>query len=504
METEFIEAGTNWHLERLYIDLAEAKGKSLTPMEKKLLRGLLCGYSPLEIAMQIYQTSSSSSVRVYLSNFIYKYLQELIFIKTGKTVKVNNWNQVTNFLEKSGYKKQFLSNNCSSSLSGNQVELEEETRNKIFIKNYSPEFFQKSKFFYGRKVETNQLERWILDDHCRLIGIFGMMGIGKSTLVLNTIPNLYSKFEFCTWRSLGEYQSINDLITHILNSLASEQLELPTNTEDLTEILMSFLSAHRCLILLDGMEHILSPKNPPKNNLEAMKYAHFWQKIATINHQSCIIVTSREKTTEIAMMTGDHLPVREMEIKAIDIDSAEELFRDKGLIGSREETLNLLKNYGGNPLFLKIVASTIKDLFDGNISEFLAQNTLIYGDVANILDQQFEQLSAIEKKVLYWLALHHRLVPLYGLREQLIPGMSKRQQIEAYEKLQRRSLITKTATIWTTTPILREYILEKLTEQVCEEMSSKDLAVLLTNKIISSHSFPSMTTTLESRIESVN
>ena len=43
---EFIEAKNNWELERLYIDLASPKGKSLTPVEKKLLRGLLCGFSP--------------------------------------------------------------------------------------------------------------------------------------------------------------------------------------------------------------------------------------------------------------------------------------------------------------------------------------------------------------------------------------------------------------------------------------------------------------------------
>lgn len=66
LEANFLEARHNWNLEKLYTDLAAAKGKGLTPVEKKFLRGLLCGYSPAEIAAQVYQSGNSSAVRVYL------------------------------------------------------------------------------------------------------------------------------------------------------------------------------------------------------------------------------------------------------------------------------------------------------------------------------------------------------------------------------------------------------------------------------------------------------
>ncbi|NWF58590.1 MAG: hypothetical protein HXY43_04575 [Fischerella sp.] len=95
IEEEFIEAKNNWELEKLYVDLASAKGKALTPLEKKFLRGLLCGFSPSEIANTVYKSRSSSTVRVYLSNGLYKYIEEMLSKQAEYSVKVKSWSRVT-------------------------------------------------------------------------------------------------------------------------------------------------------------------------------------------------------------------------------------------------------------------------------------------------------------------------------------------------------------------------------------------------------------------------
>lgn len=46
----FKEAEASWDLERLYADLADVKGELLTLTERLNLRGLLCGYTPAELA----------------------------------------------------------------------------------------------------------------------------------------------------------------------------------------------------------------------------------------------------------------------------------------------------------------------------------------------------------------------------------------------------------------------------------------------------------------------
>jgi DNA-binding NarL/FixJ family response regulator len=63
-EDLFAEAATNWDLQKLYKDLAVAKGEfaphkrgGLTETEKKHLRGLLCGYSPAEMAEKLHKSA---------------------------------------------------------------------------------------------------------------------------------------------------------------------------------------------------------------------------------------------------------------------------------------------------------------------------------------------------------------------------------------------------------------------------------------------------------------
>jgi hypothetical protein len=94
IEEEFTEAQKNWDLNKLNVDLASAKRKAFTPMEKKLVRGLLCGCSPAEVAKKVYHC-----------NELYKYIQDMLSNQAGCLIKVKNWSHVTHLLEKAGYKK---------------------------------------------------------------------------------------------------------------------------------------------------------------------------------------------------------------------------------------------------------------------------------------------------------------------------------------------------------------------------------------------------------------
>lgn len=95
---QFAEAANNWDLETLYTDLASVKGKRLTPVEKLHLRGLLCGYSPAEIAERL--NKNAKGVEVDLCNTLYKYVKNLV---DKCEQKVENWRNITEWLEEAGY-----------------------------------------------------------------------------------------------------------------------------------------------------------------------------------------------------------------------------------------------------------------------------------------------------------------------------------------------------------------------------------------------------------------
>ncbi len=100
-EERFAQATNYWDLETLYTDIASAKGKRLTPVEKLHLRGLLCGYSPAEIAERL--NKNVKGVEVDLSNTLYKYVKSLV---DKSDEKVENWRNITEWLEEAGYKSQ--------------------------------------------------------------------------------------------------------------------------------------------------------------------------------------------------------------------------------------------------------------------------------------------------------------------------------------------------------------------------------------------------------------
>lgn len=95
----FSQAANHWDLETLYTDLASAKGKRLTPVEKLHLRGLLCGYSPGEIAEKL--GKNAKGVETDLCATVYKYVKGLV--DKGNN-KIENWRNISEWLQEAGYK----------------------------------------------------------------------------------------------------------------------------------------------------------------------------------------------------------------------------------------------------------------------------------------------------------------------------------------------------------------------------------------------------------------
>ena len=172
-----------------------------------------------------------------------------------------------------------------------------------------------------------------------------------------------------------------------------------------------------------------------------------------------MLITSREKPKEIAALEGKELPVRSLQISGLGISEIKEIFKAKGIVETRDlELKQLINNYGGNPLYLKFIATTILDLFDGNIYDFLDQSTTVFGDVCNLINQQFQHLSQLEKSLLYWLAINRDAVAIAELKNDLLsPKFEHRNEstlelrsinqfslLEILDSLHRRSLIEKT------------------------------------------------------------
>jgi DNA-binding HxlR family transcriptional regulator len=191
-------------------------------------------------------------------------------------------------------------------------------------------------------------------------------------------------------------------------------------------------------------------------------------------HQSCLVLTSREKPKEIGRLEGETLPVRFLQLKGLHVVEVQEIFKAKGSFsGLPAEWSRLIEYYAGNPLELNIVSTTIQKLFDGSISEFLKQNVAVFGDIRNLLEQQFERLSDAEKEIIKRLAINRKPASFSELREKSLPSVSPQKLLEALESLEERALIEKSVGLFSLQPVVMEYLNDRLMTEKIPKMLLK-------------------------------
>ncbi|NEQ41677.1 MAG: hypothetical protein F6K40_38015 [Okeania sp. SIO3I5] len=130
-------------------------------------------------------------------------------------------------------------------------------------------------------------------------------------------------------------------------------------------------------------------------------------------------------------------------IKCLELSGLDEVAILKGA-GLKYEAswLKLINLYEGNPVYLKSIAALIKNIFDGGVADFLAENSLfITQDIQGILKQLFHKLSPLEKQLVLELSKFDQPVT----REDLITTLdwSSMDLINSLQSLQQRYLLKK-------------------------------------------------------------
>ena len=340
--------------------------------------------------------------------------------------------------------------------------------------------------FYGRIREQETLTRWLIEDRCRLISVIGMGGIGKTTLSIKITQQVESEFEYVIWRSLRDAPSVPEFLISLIQFLSDRSVvgkDIPESVRDKITLLIDCLRSSRCLMVFDNIESLMCDENRAGICAdEYQEYSQLFRRLAASEHQSCVLLTTREKPQEVIALEGETSPVRSLQLDGLKEQEGEAILQQKGLEGSAAELVDLVERYNGNPLALKIVGTTIRDLFESNVADFLRQDTTIFGDIHDLLTQQFQRLLDIEDRIMYWLAINREPITLEQLQTDLVDYSTQLKLIDGLESLVRRCLIEKAEYIagddnvrFTLQSVVMEYVTNKLIQETCQEINSQEL-----------------------------
>ena len=316
--------------------------------------------------------------------------------------------------------------------------------------------------FYGRREELTQLKSWILGDGCRLIGLFGMGGVGKTTLAIQLAKQIQDQFDYVFWRSVSTVLSFNDMIAEMLSFFSNHKESKP----DINRIIY-YLRTRRCLIILDNLETALDELS--------IEYSNFIQIIAETNHQSCIIFSSRDQPAQISLLENWSSSVRSLRLFGSS-EVAFSLLQSKQLLGAEQQKYELCDLYANNPLKIKIVVNTIILLFNSDINKFLAENTLLVSHhLYRLLEQQLNCLCDVEREIMYYLAINSQLTTITDLAN-ILPHVSRSHFWQAIERLHLRSFIEEKAGKYNLRPVVMEYVMEQFKPKPVLELVNTNIA----------------------------
>ena len=286
--------------------------------------------------------------------------------------------------------------------------------------------------------------------------------MGKTTLAVKFAQQNLHEFKYIIWRNLVHAPLLPDLLRDLLGFFNHHNL--PTTINEQISLLIEYLRSSRCLLIFDGLEALLGVNHRAGFEQEKYSnYSHLINRLSEESHQSCLLLTSQDEPMNMYFVRGNK--VDSIQLGSLG-DAAKEIFREKDLSDSNCWQ-KLIERYGGNPFALKLVSTTIKELFGGSVTQFLGANTelevIVPTPFQKLLKEQFKRLSELEKQIMSILAINRKPMSLKKIQAHFKPQVSLSKLLPTLTSLKKRSLIVlfyaENQMSFTLQPMIMKYLI---------------------------------------------
>jgi hypothetical protein len=427
-------------------------GKHLDNLQEAVIKGVWQNETYREIAEKC--NHSEGRVR----DVGYK-LWELLSQALGEDIKKTNFRSTLERVYIESSQNICIGTNHNFTFSSQTLNNPNQNNRETDIKSKSPYYdltlTHQIISFYNRESKLKIVSSWILDNNIRLISVLGLSGIGKTTLVKRWVDLNLDKFEVIIWKSLKYPKPLELLMNDLLNACKQE---LKATIDDNLKQLFDVFTDKKCLIILDDVHNIFTQGEFSGQYQSVYQdYQNFFKMVTEVEHQSHLILISQEQCAEMECLDEELYPIKSLKLSGLEDG---EILSGIGLKQDADSGLKLIEQYQGNPMYLKDVALLIQDVFDGDVAEFLAEDSLVITkEMRSHFNQLFNRLSPIEQKIIVELSKFDQPVSREDLRQHL--DLSSMDLINGLKSLQQRYLVTKIKAdtiLFNLSCLFREYV----------------------------------------------
>jgi len=318
------------------------------------------------------------------------------------------------------------------------------------------------------------LNYYWLDERCRIVSLIGLGGEGKSTLARHWLEQLLSSDEDFQqpdgvfWWSFYQRPDINDFFESALSYFSAGELsskDIEALSDSWAASLTGILMAGHYLLILDGLEVEQHQNNEDYGLLINNKLANFLKYLATENHQSFCLITSRVKV-------GDLMPYvthTSCNVGGLKKEEGRELLRKIGIRGSNSDLDEVVKAWHGHALMLRLLGSYLVENYHGDVKaarEIVPPelNELVYAGVGQVLRRYDSLLNEEAREIMHLLSTFRLPVPEFIVKSDLNLDSKIIQQLICWGILQ-YNLYKKHYIIH---PLVRAYYVAQRNQSVIE------------------------------------
>jgi NACHT domain len=292
--------------------------------------------------------------------------------------------------------------------------------------------------------QLEKVKQWVVNPNSRLVALLGNRGIGKTTIATKIYTDLKreraNRFQNLFWVCLRYPYPLHDLLNDLLDQFQVFDVRNSKNINEKISRLIQLFQESPNLLVIDHVDNLLEKGTIAGQYTPAYQdYSIFFRRLIEEFHQSCILLASREMIPELEFSVATDASVRAYEIQGLSQDDLADILKSKSIQYEPAEIEKLLKAYEGNPLFLKIAIAFIEQVCQSSLATFFEFDTLVFGKIENLAQEDYERLSDNERKITKFLAQQNGSIGQEKLCQANL--LSNRELMNALASLKSRYLL---------------------------------------------------------------